>query len=452
MQTNDTIAALATPPGVAGLSVIRVSGRSALSVGDALFSTMKQKPSVSPSHTVLYGYVKDERDELLDTVTMTVFKAPNSYTGEDVIEIGSHGGNIVYRKLLALIYNSGARPAEAGEFTKRAFINGKLDLTQVEAVADLIHSESEQGAAAAAQQLTGSMKKSLEEINASLKRAAGLLELELDFADDEAGFVDRGELIELLGDAKAKCLELSSGKRAADILRSGLHISLVGFPNAGKSTLFNALLGEERAITSPIAGTTRDYLRESLFISGTAVHLYDTAGLRDSEDTIEVQGIALVEKVMEKSNLILLLKDLTKENDEWLGLHERLKKLYPNTKLKTVGTKLDLANESTNGNLDICLSSVKGTGLDQLKSVFTEIIEESTHISGSSLINSRQEELLKNAAERLDEAISATKSEMGNEIIGYEIREAADKISWITGERWSEQVLNDVFSGFCIGK
>jgi tRNA modification GTPase len=374
------------------------------------------------------------------------------------VEIGTHGGNFVYRMILELLYRHGAHPAEPGEFTKKAFINGRLDLTQVEAVADLIHSESEHGARLAAQQLTGAMKVKLLEVNRRLKRAAGLLELELDFSEEEAGFIDRDELDSLLTGAAELCNTLASEQGSADVLRLGLHVAIVGLPNAGKSTLFNALLGEERAITSPIAGTTRDYLKESIILGGGTVHLYDTAGLRDTDDLIEIEGIKLVESVMEKANIIILLRDLTNSersrNDE---IEEGLMKRFGGDKeVLTVWTKADLVSESeiaaAKRQDDLTVSSKAGTGLGELKSYFERFIAEKMSLLGSTLVNSRQARLLRNASGHIVTAAELNQMGEGNELIGYEIRDAAKEISWITGERWSEQVLNDVFAGFCIGK
>jgi len=456
MDTIDrTIAALATPPGIAGLSVIRVSGGNAFPIVQSIFHSQSiENIAEMDSHKILYGQVADS-EGLIDTVTLSLFKGPNSYTGEDTIEIGSHGGNFVYRRILDALYANGAHPAGPGEFTKRAFVNGKLDLTQVEAVADLIHSESEQGAKLAASQLTGSMKRKLEDVNRNLKRAAGLLELELDFSEEEAGFIDRDELDKLLSDASAMCNELASGQKSADILRSGLHVAIVGLPNAGKSTLFNALLGEERAITSPIAGTTRDYIKESLLIGGGTVHLYDTAGIRESDDIIEIEGIKLVESVLSKAGAIVLLYDLAEENDsKTLDIYNSISGRFGDTKkILLVGTKSDLVDISTaTQKVDIFVSGKEGSGLDNLIAYFSELIEKTAGSLGNTLVNARQAELLKKAAKHIDSARILNSDGDGNELIGYEIRDAAKEISWITGERWSEQVLNDVFAGFCIGK
>lgn len=456
MGDKRTIAALATAPGLAGLSVIRVSGPEAFTVVDKIFKG-REPIADTASHSIRYGEIKDG-DKTLDTVTVSVYRAPNSYTGDDTVEIGSHGGNFVYRMILELLYKTGAQPAEPGEFTKQAFINGRLDLTQVEAVADLIHSESEQGAKLAAQQLTGAMRDKLVEVNARLKRAAGLLELELDFSEEEAGFVDREELDKLLIGAAELCESLAAGQSSADILRSGLHVAIVGLPNAGKSTLFNALLGEERAITSPIAGTTRDYLKESIILGGGTVHLYDTAGLRETEDLIEIEGIKLVESVMERANIIVLLRDLSNSDREQnsqieKGLRERF---ASDKELLTVWTKSDLVSKETLRNEirenDFSVSSKEGTGLGELRTYFEAYIAEKMQLLGSTLVNSRQSRLLQQAAEHIRAAAELNALGEGNELIGYEIRDAAKEISWITGERWSEQVLNDIFAGFCIGK
>jgi tRNA modification GTPase len=453
---DSTIAALATPPGVGGLSIIRISGPDAFDIVDSVFSTAKVNSlSEADPYSIHYGKITD-KGELLDTVTVSVFKSPNSYTGENTAEIGSHGGNIVYRRVLDLLYRKGAQPAQPGEFTKRAFINGKMDLTQVEAVADLIHAESEDGARLAASQLSGSMRDKLISVNANLKRAAGLLELELDFSEEEAGFIDRDELDQLLGEAAEICTELAEGYRSADILRSGLHVAIVGLPNAGKSTLFNALLGEQRAITSDIAGTTRDYLKETIMLGGSAVHLYDTAGIRESDDTIEIEGIKLVESVMERSSIVAVLSDMSDQSSSKISydLLESIRSRYHDKKVIFIGTKSDLVNNRTSSKqeLDMVVSSVSGEGIEKFKNYLKDYLEDGLRTLGNTIVNQRQASLLKSASEFIINAKELNQNGEGNELIGYEIRDAAKEISWITGERWSEQVLNDVFAGFCIGK
>jgi tRNA modification GTPase len=275
MYRNDTICALVTPPGVGGLAVVRLSGPESFRIADQCFRG-KQPLSEAGSHTIHYGrFVWEE--ELIDTVTAAVFRAPHSYTGEDTVEFGCHGGIVVSETIVEALIAAGARLAEPGEFTRRAFLNGKLDLVQVEAIADLIYAVSAPGARLAARQLVGGLTQRLRQLRQQLIETAALLELELDFAEEELEFVSRTELLSRLEQAQLWCQQLADSYRAAEILRSGFFVGCVGYPNAGKSSLFNALLQRRRAIVSPIPGTTRDYLEESFFLNGIPIRLVDTA-------------------------------------------------------------------------------------------------------------------------------------------------------------------------------
>jgi tRNA modification GTPase len=306
---SDTICALVTPPGVGGLAVVRLSGPDALVIADRCFRG-KQPLQEVPTHTIHYGrFLRGE--ELVDMVTASVFRAPRSYTGEDTVEFGCHGSMVVADEIVAALIEAGARLAEPGEFTRRAFLNGKLDLTQVEAVADLIYATSVPGARLAARQLVGGLTQRLRHLREQLLQAAALLELELDFAEEDLEFVPREVLLHQLSQGEAMCRRLAESYRAAQVLRSGFFVGLVGYPNAGKSSLFNALLQRQRAIVSPLPGTTRDYLEESLYLDGIPVRLIDTAGVREAADTIELQGIALAQEAIRQCNVLLLINDAT---------------------------------------------------------------------------------------------------------------------------------------------
>lgn len=450
---SHTIAALATPSGVSGLSVIRISGDDTFEIVDKIF---KGKKSIveSKSHTILYGKIINNLTNLtVDTVTISIYKAPNSYTGENIIEIGCHGSNVLVREILDLLYKNGAKPAIAGEFTKRAFINGKLDLLQVEAVADLIHSISTPSAQTSVRQLEGGFTNRLKEFRKNLIDIASLLELELDFSDEDLELIDKGFIKTKLLNAKEFCQSLIDQKKISEILRSGYYVSIVGYPNSGKSTLFNSLLNKNRAIVSDIAGTTRDYLEEYLYINDLAVKIFDTAGLRDTDDTIEIMGIKLVESVINQSNLLFLLNDITKGLDFSDNLLNELKQKFPNIEIIVVQNKIDskidilVNNENT-----VYISAKNNIGISDLKNIIYTKATENIVTQSDVLINQRHFDLLTMTIENIERAINSIEIYSENEIIAIDIRNAYRTIGEITGENYSEEVINNIFGAFCIGK
>lgn len=450
---SHTIAALATPSGVSGLSVIRVSGDFTFEIVDKIFKG-KKTITESKSHSILYGKIVNNFNELtIDTVTISIFKTPNSYTGEDVIEIGCHGSNVLVREILDLLYKNGAKPATAGEFTKRAFINGKLDLLQVEAVADLIHSISTPSAQTSVRQLEGGFTNRLKEFRKNLIDIASLLELELDFSEEDIELIDKNLIKTKLINAKEFCQSLIDQKRTSEILRSGFYVSIIGYPNSGKSTLFNSLLNKHRAIVSDIAGTTRDYLEEYLYINDIAVKLFDTAGLRDTDDTIEIMGIKLVESVINQSNLLFLLNDITKGEDFSEKLFIELKEKFPNIDIIIVQNKIDskITNLDSNTN-SIYISAKNNIGISDLKEIIYKKATENIVTQSDVLINQRHYDLLNITIENINRAINSLDIFAENEIIAIDIRNAYRTIGEITGENYNEEVINNIFGAFCIGK
>ncbi len=445
-----TIAALATPPGTGGLHVIRVSGVDAFEIVNKCFSGNLME---ADSHKILYGKILNA-DKVIDTVTVSTFKAPRSYTGENVIEIGCHGGQLVSQEILKVLFASGASPAEPGEFTKTAFLNGKLDLTQVEAVADLIHSTSVPGAQTAARQLSGNFTLRLAELRQKLLDTASLLELELDFSEEELEFVDKAAFKKRVEEATIFCRDLAGSFQSAEILRSGFYVALAGYPNSGKSTLFNTLLQRQRAIVSATPGTTRDYLEENILVSGITVKLTDTAGLRDSSsDMIEIEGIKLVESVLEQSNLILVLNDLSETENHSERLYAQLKEKYPDRKVLLLQNKLDLVDiNPVNTEKTFFISAKNNEGIDSLRKVIGDEALKSADRINDILINKRHAELLSKAAESLENAGQALELYTENEIIAIDIKDAARTLGDIVGDTWDEDVLNNIFSRFCIGK
>ncbi len=447
----DPIVALSTPPGISGIAVIRASGDGIFSIVDTCFFG-KVKISEAKTHTIHYGEFKDDT-ELIDFVTISVFRAPNSYTGEDVAEISCHGGYIVAEKIIETLIKKGCRLAEPGEFTRRAFLNGKMDLAQVEAVADIIHSTSEVGYQVAVRQLAGGFSRRLKEFRQKLLDAASLLELELDFAEEGFEFIDRKIIEKSLDEAIAFCKDLTESYHSAEIMRSGYYVGIAGYPNSGKSTLFNSLLQRKRAIVSEIPGTTRDYLEEAIFIDGFTVKLIDTAGLRKTEDIVEIEGIRMVESLLEQSNMILVLNDISNGRENSDPLFLELKKRYSNCKVLLIQNKIDLINKlPTPRDFEIFISAKNNIGLEKIKEeISKELRKERSHIN-DVLINQRHYLLLNRASKELINVKESLCSGLGNELIADDIRKVVRTLGEIVGENFSQDVLNNIFSRFCIGK
>lgn len=442
-----TIAALATAPGIAGLNVVRISGDDAISIADKCF-VGKDSLANAKSHTIHYGKFKSG-ETLIDTVTASVFKAPNSYTGDDTIEFGCHGGNIVAGQIVDALLTAGAVMPEPGEFTRTAFLNGKLDLTQVEAVADIIHSTSVAGALTSARQLIGEFTQRLKDLRLNLIRTAGLLELELDFSDEDIEFVDNSEVRSRLTESQAYCNDLAEKFRASEVLRSGFIVAVVGFPNSGKSTLFNKILQKNRAIVSEIEGTTRDYIEEDILLDDIKIRLIDTAGLRETDDIIEIEGIKLVESVLEQSNLVIVLNDAQNGLHLSDDLYTSLVDKYPNSEFMLVQNKCDLIEVKGEG---VFISAKTGEGIDKIISKIKLASKNSIDRINDVLINKRHSDLLRRASSEIQRGIDAIDNGFANEMIAIDIRNATDTLGEITGDRWNEEVLAEIFSGFCIGK
>ncbi len=464
-----TIVAQATPPGLSGLAIIRISGDKAIEIADTCF-VGKKRIHDAKSHIILYGNIV-ENNELIDDVTCSIFKAPHSYTGEDVIEFGTHGGKIIPTRIIEVLMNAGCRYAEPGEFTRRAFINGKIDLVQAEAVADIIHSISVPSATTSARQLRGEFTHRLAVLRDKLITIAAHLELDLDFADDNIDIINEQKFINDIDSAINTCQSLLASYNSAVILREGFYVAIAGAPNAGKSTLFNALLGHQRAIVSDIAGTTRDYIEEPIIINNIAVKLVDTAGLRDSDDIIEVEGIKLAQHVLEQSNLIILLNDITKGNDIVNQLHKKLKNIHKYANILIVHNKCDLIDNNSNANADkfpsfrgVAVASADGVfdelyisakspaDVANLRQKIGEIASHNINAENDVLLNERQYHILREVQKTLETALAEFKSGMTNEVIAIDVRHAGQLLGEITGQTWNEEVLNSIFSKFCIGK
>mgnify|MGYP000853779903 CR=1 FL=1 len=453
-----TIAALATPPGVSGIAVIRVSGPEVFSAIDKIFQG-KQKPSEMKSHTIHYGDIIDiyNNNIIVDKAIISIFKAPNSFTGDDVIEISCHGGKITPSLILDLLYKMGISPAEPGEFTKMAFLNGKMDLVQAEAVADLIHSISVNSSQTAARQLNGNFSKSISDLRQQLIKICSLLEIDLDFINDDVEFSDYDRMNALINDTILFCENLINQYKADNILRSGFHIAIIGYPNSGKSSLFNALLNKNRAIVSNIPGTTRDYIEDYIYVNNIPVKLIDTAGLRDTIDIIELDGIKLAENMVSQADLILLINDLTLGENHSNKLFEYISNKFKEIPIVILQNKIDIATTNDNNDLEqytdnnIYISAKKSIGLHDISNIIVKYYNLSINPSQNILVNERHKALLINVIEELSLAKNALKTH-SNELAAINIRNAANYFGEISGESFNNDVLNSIFSKFCIGK
>lgn len=448
---NKTIVALATPPGIGGLAVIRLSGKDSLDIADKIFKGKIRIPDAK-SHTIHYGNIEHE-GTLIDKITCSIFREPNSYTGENVVEFGCHGGQIIAHLIIEIAIKEGAKPATPGEFTRRAFLNGKLDLTQVEAVADIIHSNTVAGVNTAARQLNGNFTQRLKNLRSDLLDISGLLELELDFAEEDLELIPKDKIRNKIINAIMFCNQLSDSYKGSEILRSGYFVGIVGFPNSGKSTLFNMLLEKNRAIVSHIPGTTRDYIEENLFIKDLTLRLIDTAGIRETTDMIEIEGIKLVESILEQSNLILFLNDVKLGREFSDNLINRISRNYPKTHILIAQNKIDSIDSiPLNTHREVFISAKYKIGIEELKSRIYNFAKNSIDRENDILINQRHSLLLKSASLSLDDALKSLDDNFENEFIAMDIRKAVKILGELTGETWNEEVLEHIFTKFCIGK
>ncbi|MCX6153759.1 MAG: tRNA uridine-5-carboxymethylaminomethyl(34) synthesis GTPase MnmE [Candidatus Kapabacteria bacterium] len=450
MIINDTITALATVPGISGIAVIRMSGDDAVKIVSNCFRGSAPLMEAE-RNTIHFGKIYS-KNYLMDSVLVSVFRNPHSYTGEDTIEISCHGGNTTYSLIIDELISQGARQAEPGEFTKRAFINGKLDLLQAEAVSDMIHSVSVSGSIISARQLHSGISTKIKKFRQILLDACSLVELDSDFSDEDIEIINRKDLKEKAEEVLNFCTSLIESFNSAKIFRSGFYVAIAGFPNSGKSTLFNSLLGRNRAIVSQTPGTTRDYLEESILVSGVAVKLFDTAGLRETEDAIEIEGINFSHSVLSQANIIFVLNDISISEEHSDSLYKKIQEDYLAQKVYLIQNKVDRLPSLPEINKNAYISAKYGEGLPDLFNIIRTEIEKNKANINDILINERHLILLKGAAEAIRRAISELDYLSPNEIIAIELHDAARYFGEMTGQAWNEEVLNNIFSKFCIGK
>ncbi len=452
---EDTIVALATPQGIGAIGVIRLSGNEAIEITDQLFPS--KKLFEQSSHTLHVGLLK-EGANVLDQVVISIYKNPASYTGEDVIEISSHGSPYVLEKIIKAITAKGARLAKPGEFTQRAFLNGKLDLTQAEAVADLISSNTEASRKNALQNIRGGFSSVLKHLRDQLLSFSALIELELDFSQEDVEFADRTQLSTLLQTAAKITSELLSSFSLGNVIKNGVQVAIIGKPNSGKSTLLNTLLNEERAIVSPIAGTTRDTIEEVLNIDGILFRLIDTAGIRDnSNDSIESIGIERSLDKMRKADVVIYLFDVNELSSKELLL--MMKEMEAEgIKYLLAGNKIDVANTNDLGEKFaeipiLFISASQKKHIDTLKQRLVDVvIGGEIQTEGTIVSNARHYEALRMVNESLKEIKSAMEQQISSDLLSLDIRRCLYYLGEITGEITNEDQLDYIFSKFCIGK
>ena len=448
---EDTIVALATPAGVGAISIIRISGNKAFDATDKFFSG-KVKIKDSASHTIHYGDIKNQDGEHIDDVLVSVFKAPNSYTGEDSVEISTHCNPLITQKVIELLITlDDVRLAEPGEFTKRAFLNNRIDLAEAEAVADIINSRTEAAFRGARNQLDGFLSTKVNDLRSQLLNSSSFIELELDFAEEDIEFVNQDELLRRIEAIIIEIDTLLESYEFGKVIRDGVNVAIVGKPNVGKSSLLNYILKESRAIVSEIPGTTRDVIREEVSIDGILFRLFDTAGIRISEDTIEKEGILRSQETIRNSDLIIFLEDI--QQGESKDLYVELLNLTSSDKVIKVLNKIDLDPSSTISS-DVKISAKTGQGIDRLFEKLKEkTIGSSSYTEKTAIVtNLRHHNCLKRSRENLINARESILKKMSGEFISVDLRNAEMNLAEIIGEVTTDDILNNIFMKFCIGK
>ncbi|WP_028873573.1 tRNA uridine-5-carboxymethylaminomethyl(34) synthesis GTPase MnmE [Psychroserpens burtonensis] len=463
MIPQDTIIALATASGNGAIAVIRISGDDAITVVDAHFTSVVKNKSLQKqaTHTIHLGHIVDDK-RIIDEVLISVFRNPNSYTGENVIEISCHGSLYIQQEIIQLFLRKGCRMANAGEFTLRAFLNGKLDLSQAEAVADLIASDNEASHQVAMQQMRGGFSSEIAKLREELLNFASLIELELDFAEEDVEFADRDQFKELLERITFVLKRLIDSFAVGNVIKNGIPVAIVGEPNVGKSTLLNALLNEERAIVSEIAGTTRDAIEDEISIGGIGFRFIDTAGIRDTQDIVETIGIKKTFEKIDQAQVVIFLFDSTEFKSKGVKLKIELEKIrnkYPQKPLIVVSNKIDQIDDvqisemqSTIPEIQL-LSAKTGFGVEQLTNVLLDLINTGALRNNETIVtNSRHYDALLKAFEEVQKVKSGLETGLSGDLLAIDIRQALFHFGEITGEITNDDLLGNIFANFCIGK
>jgi tRNA modification GTPase len=464
MIEQDTIIALATPSGVGAISVIRLSGEKAIDIVNDHFQSIQKNKSLltQKTHTIHLGHIVN-KEVILDEVLVSIFKNPRSYTGENVVEISCHGSTFIQQEIIQLFLKNGCRMADNGEFTMRAFLNGKMDLSQAEAVADVIASNSAASHQMAIQQMRGGITNELKELRVQLLDFAALIELELDFSGEDVEFADRTKFKELVAKISFVLKRLIDSFAFGNAMKNGIPVAIIGEPNVGKSTLLNTLLNEEKAIVSDIAGTTRDAIEDEIIIDGVAFRFIDTAGIRETEDVIESIGIKKAYEKAENAQLIIFLIDANKfsqASDEFLQEIKTIKERFPNKRLLVIANKIDTVSCHDTSILQseiekvILLSAKQKTGIEELTSELTSLVHTGALSNNETIVtNSRHFEALNNALTAILSVQQGIDLEISTDLFSIDIRECLRHLGNITGEYdVDKDILGHIFGNFCIGK
>lgn len=466
MISQETIVALASPSGAGAIAVIRISGKDAISIAEQVFQSVSGKSiSKQKTHTIHLGHIVDE-GKVYDQVLLSIFKNPHSYTGEDVIEISCHGSTFIQQQIIQLLLRKGCKMAQAGEFTLRAFLNGKLDLSQAEAVADLIASDNEASHQIAMQQMRGGFSNEIAKLRAELLNFASLIELELDFAEEDVEFADRTQFKELLNRIEFVLKRLIDSFAVGNVIKNGIPVAIVGEPNVGKSTLLNALLNEERAIVSDIAGTTRDTIEDELVINGIGFRFIDTAGIRDTKDVVESIGIKKTFEKIEQAQVVIYLFDSLKfqvSGSEYIAEIEKVKNKYPLKSIVIVINKVDLISQDEVSSMSqklealnlkpILMSAKEKQGIDELKNLLLSFFNTGALRNNETIItNSRHYDSLIKALEEIQKVSFGLNSGLSSDLMAIDIKQALYYFGEITGEVTNDELLGNIFANFCIGK
>lgn len=456
MNLEDTIAAISTPVGHSGIGIVRLSGKDAISIVDTLFKCPAGKTLHNcPSHRIMYGHIIDPAvNEPVDEVLVSLMKAPKTYTKEDVVEINCHGGPVPLRRVLGLVLKAGARLAEPGEFTKRAFLNGRLDLTQAEAVLDIITSMTEHSQKAAIEQLGGRLSRKIEALRNELIELSAFVEAHIDFPEEDIEPPSLKDMGERAIELQKELQQLIDNSRQGIILREGLKTAIIGRPNVGKSSLLNALLEQDRAIVTEMPGTTRDVIEEYLNINGFPVRVMDTAGIREARNVAEREGVQRSLRTMEGADLVLLVLDGSEP------LRETDKDLIKKAISKNTILVINKADLSQKMNIDalpsdkptVLISALKGSGLNELKDMITSIALNSGADSTVLVTNVRHVRAMERAVESIKSFMDGLNKNVSPEFLSVELREALDALGEILGPTTPEDVLDKIFRDFCIGK
>jgi len=466
MLNTETIVALATASGAGAIAIIRLSGKDAISIADEVFeSVSKKKLSDQKTHTVHLGHIVDGL-KTLDQVLVTIFKNPNSYTGENVVEISCHGSTFIQQQIIQLLLRKGAKMAEAGEFTLRAFLNGKLDLSQAEAVADLIASDNEASHQIAMQQMRGGFSNEIAKLREELLNFASLIELELDFAEEDVEFADRTAFNELITRIDFVLKRLIDSFAVGNVIKNGIPVAIVGEPNVGKSTLLNALLNDERAIVSDIAGTTRDTIEDELVIKGIEFRFIDTAGIRETSDVVESIGIQKTFEKIEQAQVVIFLFDGLKfqvSSFDYITEIEKVKNKYPLKPILVLVNKIDLLTENEISSINkqlktlnltlLKVSAKQKTGIDELKETLLSFVNTGALRNNESIVtNTRHYDALLKAQEEIQKVKHGLETNISSDFMAIDIRQALFYFGEITGQVTNDELLGNIFANFCIGK